>query len=188
MLLQCSYSCKFPALSIFSSAGWRWRYPVGARSRFLWKLHPSSQAWPLLSTSNRGETAIAKCGNSPVLSSTVVLWITTCIFNLNKLLNSDFKCRCSINETPFWNFGNERVNFWIFFLKFICSVGYYSGWNNAAYSRENMISQMFNEICVKLFLDYIVPTAGDLSWHGQGINTMSIKPHQIAGNIMWNDK
>ena len=27
MLLQCSYSCKFPASSIFS--GWPWRYPVG---------------------------------------------------------------------------------------------------------------------------------------------------------------
>ena len=39
--------------------------PVGARSSFRWKLHPSSQAWPLLSTSNRGETAIAKCGNWP---------------------------------------------------------------------------------------------------------------------------
>ena len=63
MLFQCSLSCKFPASSIFSSAGWRWRYPMGARSRFRWKLHPSSQAWPLLSTSNRGETAIAKCGN-----------------------------------------------------------------------------------------------------------------------------
>ena len=63
MLLQCSYSCKFPASSIFSSAGWRWRYPVVARSRFSWKLHPSSQAWQLLSTSNRGETVIAKCGN-----------------------------------------------------------------------------------------------------------------------------
>ena len=64
MLFQCSLSCKFPASSIFSSAVWRWRYPMGARSRFCWKLHPSSQAWPLLSTSNRGETAIAKCGNS----------------------------------------------------------------------------------------------------------------------------
>ena len=30
---------------------------------FRWKLHTSSQAWPLLSTFNRGETAIAKCGN-----------------------------------------------------------------------------------------------------------------------------
>ena len=59
MLSQCSYSCKFPASSIFSSA----ECPVGARSRFRWKLHPSSQAWLLLSTSNRGETAIAKCGN-----------------------------------------------------------------------------------------------------------------------------
>ena len=64
MSLQCSYSCKFPASSKFSSAGWRWRYPVGARGRFRWKLHRSSQAWPLLSTSNRGETTIAKCGNS----------------------------------------------------------------------------------------------------------------------------
>ena len=63
MLLQCSYSCKFPVSSIFSSAGWRWRHPAGARSRFRWKLHPSSQAWPLLPTSNRGEIAIAKCGN-----------------------------------------------------------------------------------------------------------------------------
>ena len=43
--------------------GWRWWYSVGARSCFRWKLHPSSQAWPLLSPSNRGETAIAKCGN-----------------------------------------------------------------------------------------------------------------------------
>ena len=42
---------------------WRWRHWVGARSRFRWKLHPSSQAWPLLFTSIRGETAIAKCGN-----------------------------------------------------------------------------------------------------------------------------
>ena len=33
------------------------------RSRFRQKLHPSSQAWPLLSASNRGETAIAKCPN-----------------------------------------------------------------------------------------------------------------------------
>ena len=65
MLLQCSYSCKFPASSIFSSADWRCRYPVVARSRFRWKLHPSSQAWPLLSTSNRGEIAIAKCGKFP---------------------------------------------------------------------------------------------------------------------------
>ena len=48
--------------------GWRWRYSVGARSCFRWKLHPSSQAWPLLSTSNRGETAIAKCGNLATLS------------------------------------------------------------------------------------------------------------------------
>ena len=30
MLLQCSYSCKFPASSIFSSADWR--YPVEAES------------------------------------------------------------------------------------------------------------------------------------------------------------
>ena len=36
---------------------------MGAKSRFRWKLYPSSQAWPLLSTSNHGETAIAKCGN-----------------------------------------------------------------------------------------------------------------------------
>ena len=41
----------------------RWWYSVGAKSRFRWKLHPSSQAWPLLFASNRGETAIAKCGN-----------------------------------------------------------------------------------------------------------------------------
>ena len=44
--------------------GWRWWYSVGASSCFRWKLRPSSQAWPLLSTSNRGETVIAKCGNS----------------------------------------------------------------------------------------------------------------------------
>ena len=31
--------------------------------RFRWKLHPSSEAWPPISTSNRGETAIAKCPN-----------------------------------------------------------------------------------------------------------------------------
>ena len=31
--------------------------------RFRWKLHASSQPWPLLFTPNRGETAIAKCGN-----------------------------------------------------------------------------------------------------------------------------
>ena len=37
--------------------------PRGIRSCFCWKLHPSSQAWPLLSTSNHGETAIAKCRN-----------------------------------------------------------------------------------------------------------------------------
>ena len=36
---------------------------VGARSRFRWKLHPSSQAWPLLSTSNCRKTAIAICEN-----------------------------------------------------------------------------------------------------------------------------
>ena len=33
--------------------------------RFRWKLHPSSEAWPPISTSNRGETAIAKCPNCP---------------------------------------------------------------------------------------------------------------------------
>ena len=65
MLLQCRHSCKFTASSMSSSAApeWRWRYSAGARSRFRWKLHPSSQTWPLLSTSNRRETAIAKCGN-----------------------------------------------------------------------------------------------------------------------------
>ena len=44
-------------------AVWHRRHCVGGRSRFRWKLYLSSQAWPLLSTSNRGETAIAKCGN-----------------------------------------------------------------------------------------------------------------------------
>ena len=78
-MLQCSYSCKFPASSIFSSPGWRWRYPIGAGSRFRWKLHPSSQAWPLLFTSNRGETAIAKCGNSSVIRGTVVPRRWTCL-------------------------------------------------------------------------------------------------------------
>ena len=36
--------------------------------RFRWKLHPSSEAWPPISTSNRGETAIAKCPNWAVLN------------------------------------------------------------------------------------------------------------------------
>ena len=36
--------------------------PLGP-GRFPWKLHPSSEAWPPISTSNRGETAIAKCPN-----------------------------------------------------------------------------------------------------------------------------
>ena len=45
---------------------WRWWYPMEVRSRFRSKLPPSSQAWPLLSTSNRGETAIVKCGNCPL--------------------------------------------------------------------------------------------------------------------------
>ena len=31
-MLQYRYSCKFPTSSIFSSAGSRWRYPVGAAS------------------------------------------------------------------------------------------------------------------------------------------------------------
>ena len=44
-------------------AVWHRRHYGGGRSRFRWKLYLSSQAWPLLSTSNRGETAIAKCGN-----------------------------------------------------------------------------------------------------------------------------
>ena len=47
---------------------WCWPYSEGARSCFRWKLHPSSQAWPLLSTSNRGKTVIAKCGNSTTLT------------------------------------------------------------------------------------------------------------------------
>ena len=40
MLLQCSYSGKFPALSIFSSAGWRWRYPVGGQEPLPLKVAP----------------------------------------------------------------------------------------------------------------------------------------------------
>ena len=69
MSLQCRYLCKFPSVLIGRSwitgicTKWRWWYSMGARSCFRWKLHPSSQAWPLLSTSNRGETTIAKCGN-----------------------------------------------------------------------------------------------------------------------------
>ena len=56
---------NFPpaAPKYFMHTGWRWRYSLGSRSRFCWKLHPSSQAWLLLSISIRGETAIAKCGN-----------------------------------------------------------------------------------------------------------------------------
>ena len=42
---------------------WCWSYSVGARSCFRRKLHPSIQAWPLLSISNLGETVIAKSGN-----------------------------------------------------------------------------------------------------------------------------
>ena len=72
MLLQHRYLCKFPASSRLcfhrplKNSLHRVALVVlrGARSCFRWKLHPSSQAWPLLSTSNRGETAIAKCGNS----------------------------------------------------------------------------------------------------------------------------
>ena len=40
---------------------WHWRYSMGARSHFSWKLYLSSQAWPLPSTSNHGHTAIATC-------------------------------------------------------------------------------------------------------------------------------
>ena len=51
MLLQCHYSRKFFASSMFSPAtpesyvrtGLRWGYAVGAWSRFRWKLHPFSQ-------------------------------------------------------------------------------------------------------------------------------------------------
>ena len=50
--------------------GWRWRYSVGARSCFHWKLHPPNQACPLLSTSNHGQTANTKCVNylSPLVA------------------------------------------------------------------------------------------------------------------------
>ena len=51
---------KFPILTTTTQGG---STPFGARSCFHWKLHPSTQAWPLLSTSNCRETAIAKCGN-----------------------------------------------------------------------------------------------------------------------------
>ena len=72
MSLQCRYLCKFPASSILSSVVPQFSAQCGAGgtpwgqgvlSCFRWKLHPPSQAWPLLSTSNRGEIAIAKCGN-----------------------------------------------------------------------------------------------------------------------------
>ena len=54
--------------------GWHWRCSVGARSCFRWRLHPSIQAWPLLSTSNRGEAVIAKCGNYFRGESTLDTW------------------------------------------------------------------------------------------------------------------
>ena len=69
-------TCKFPASSMFSSAaqgdagGTPWG--PGALSCFRGKLHPPSQAWPLLSTSNRGEIAIAKCGNKYALWALVM--------------------------------------------------------------------------------------------------------------------
>ena len=72
MSLQCRYLCKFPVSSLLSSAVPQFSVQGGADgtpwgpgviSCFRWKLHPPSQAWPLLSTSNRGEIAIAKCGN-----------------------------------------------------------------------------------------------------------------------------
>ena len=58
MWLQYSYSCKFPASSIFSLAGWPW-LPRGGQEPLPLKVAPIQ----LLSTSNRGETEIAKCGN-----------------------------------------------------------------------------------------------------------------------------
>ena len=77
MLLQHRYLCKFLASSRLcfhrplQNSLHRVALAVlrGARSCFRWKLHPSSQAWPLLSTSNRRETAIAKCGNCNFLNS-----------------------------------------------------------------------------------------------------------------------
>ena len=55
------FSSAAPEFSAQGGAGGTLWGP--ARSCFRWKLHPSSEAWPLLSTSNRGETAIDKCGN-----------------------------------------------------------------------------------------------------------------------------
>ena len=57
--LQRRYHVNFPH-HLYSH--WPLRNSLHGRWR-CWKLHPSSQAWPLLSTSNRGETGIAKCGN-----------------------------------------------------------------------------------------------------------------------------
>ena len=117
MLLQCSYSCKFPASSIFSSAGWRWRYPMVARSRFRWKLHPSSQAWPLLSTSNHGETAMpnVRIGfKSPIfrLCDLEIWWMTpknnkTCLLYYIKLcvsfqIHQWIQTGVTVRKRPIW--------------------------------------------------------------------------------------
>ena len=86
--------------------GWRWRYSVGARSCFRWKLHPSSQASPLLSTSNRGETARANCGNCPQMSlispcallSSIVIYITLLSLTMGIVLAFTSHCQ----DQPLW--------------------------------------------------------------------------------------
>ena len=71
MLLQCSYSCKFPASSIFLSADWRWRYPVVAEScthpgkRDRCFLPPIAERQRLPNVGNFPHSAFARGPHSP---------------------------------------------------------------------------------------------------------------------------
>ena len=58
--------------------------------RFRWKLHPSSEAWPPISTSSRGETAIAKCPNYDTFS--LALWNLLMTFDV--FLWGNWRPRC----------------------------------------------------------------------------------------------